>query len=399
MNRLSFSVRARRGLLLTILILAAPVLAGCAKATPTLIPTLAVTPPAGTSAAAGRAAGGAVTASAEVVPARYVEVGFAAAGVIQTIHVQEGDRVKADDPLAVLTNQAELQAAVDAAEQALRSAQQALAAYQANAPLALANARLAVVQNQKRYNDAVKYHKRPNMRRCSEDTLELYTKRYEDAKERLQEAKDNNDGSLGALERIQEAQNVYNTAYANYIYCMGYTEQEILESDAELAAAEAALKQSEEYYARLQAEGGLDPNEVARLNAAIAAAQANLTSAQAALARAVLLAPFEGEVVQVIGVPGQAVVPGQPVVALADLSTLQIETTDLSERDVARVKVGQTARVTVDALGADLPGKVTKIAPRASKIGGDVVFKVTIALDEPPEGLRWGMSAKVEIQP
>jgi HlyD family secretion protein len=63
------------------------------------------------------------------------------------------------------------------------------------------------------------------------------------------------------------------------------------------------------------------------------------------------------------------------------------------------VKVGQPAAVTVEALGETFAGDVVKIDPRASKIGGDVVYKVTIALAEPPSGLRWGMSAKVTIGP
>jgi hypothetical protein len=40
---------------------------------------------------------------------------------------------------------------------------------------------------------------------------------------------------------------------------------------------------------------------------------------------------------------------------------------------------------------------VVDIAPRADILGGDVVYGVTIALDEQPPGLRWGMSVEVEI--
>jgi hypothetical protein len=53
--------------------------------------------------------------------------------------------------------------------------------------------------------------------------------------------------------------------------------------------------------------------------------------------------------------------------------------------------------VTVEGLGQTFAGQVIKIAPRASKVGGDVVYKVTIRLDGQPAGLRWGMSATVEI--
>ena len=82
---------------------------------------------------------------------------------------------------------------------------------------------------------------------------------------------------------------------------------------------------------------------------------------------------------------------------MGDLSKYQIETTDLSERDVPDVKIGQTASVFVEALGNTFEGRVVDVARISSEIGGDVVYKVTIELDEQPAGLLWGMSADVEI--
>jgi HlyD family secretion protein len=97
--------------------------------------------------------------------------------------------------------------------------------------------------------------------------------------------------------------------------------------------------------------------------------------------------------------PGQAVMPGQAVVTVASVDEFQAETTDLSEKDIARVRVGQPAVVTIEALGVDVPGKVERINARASKVGGDVVFKVVIRLDQQPEGMLWGMSVKAVISP
>jgi hypothetical protein len=74
-----------------------------------------------------------------------------------------------------------------------------------------------------------------------------------------------------------------------------------------------------------------------------------------------------------------------------------VETTDLSERDVARVALGQETIVYVEALGDEIPGRVVGIAPQATTIGGDVVYTVYVELDEMPPGLRWGMSTEVEI--
>ena len=121
-------------------------------------------------------------------------------------------------------------------------------------------------------------------------------------------------------------------------------------------------------------------------------------SAAAELAQSVLLAPFDGTIVDLAVIPGELVQVNQPVLVLADLNSLHITTTDLSERDIARVKVGQRAEVYIEALDLTVTGKVIRISPIAETVGGDVVFPVTIALDKQPEGLLWGMSAEVQIQ-
>jgi len=121
-------------------------------------------------------------------------------------------------------------------------------------------------------------------------------------------------------------------------------------------------------------------------------------SAAAELAQSVLLAPFDGTIVDLAVIPGELVQINQPVLVLADLKSLHITTTDLSERDIARVKVGQRADVYIEALDLTVTGKVIRISPIAETVGGDVVFPVTIELDKQPEGLLWGMSAEVQIQ-
>ncbi len=126
--------------------------------------------------------------------------------------------------------------------------------------------------------------------------------------------------------------------------------------------------------------------------------RAALETAKASLAQGALLAPFEGTIVEVDVSPGEFVQPAQTVIVIADLKNLQIETTDLSELNVADVNIGQQVTVFVEALNEEFPGKVSAISPISDTIGGDVVFKVTIQLlDEQPHALLWGMSADVEI--
>lgn len=96
--------------------------------------------------------------------------------------------------------------------------------------------------------------------------------------------------------------------------------------------------------------------------------------------------------------PGELVQAGQTIITLASLNDLQIETTDLSERDIARVKVGQAVDVYIEALDRTVSGEVIRISPVSRTVGGDVVFPVTIVLEEQPDGLLWGMTAEVEIR-
>ncbi|HEX9331316.1 MAG TPA: efflux RND transporter periplasmic adaptor subunit, partial [Anaerolineales bacterium] len=126
-------------------------------------------------------------------------------------------------------------------------------------------------------------------------------------------------------------------------------------------------------------------------------AQAALEVAQATLAQSTLIAPDDATVASVNIVPGEYVEQNQAVVTLATLNTLQIETTDLSERDITKVKIGAPVNISIEALNDDFQGKVIGISPMASTVGGDVVFKVTIAFDKQPQNLLWGMTAEVAI--
>jgi HlyD family secretion protein len=126
-------------------------------------------------------------------------------------------------------------------------------------------------------------------------------------------------------------------------------------------------------------------------------AEKQLAAAHTTLAESEIRAPFAGTVASVLVSPGEAVAPGQILLTVADLDHLQVETTDLSERDVDLVKVGQHALVYIEALGEEVEGKTADISRQATTIGGDVVYTVTIDLSTHPQDLLWGMSVEVVI--
>lgn len=165
---------------------------------------------------------------------------------------------------------------------------------------------------------------------------------------------------------------------------------------SQLAEAQALVKSAQADLDLLSA--ATRPSTLAGAEAGIAQAAAGVQAAQTALDNMALTAPFAGTVTAVDISAGEMALPGQPIVTLADLRQLQVETTDLSERDLGRVAVGTRVVVFVDALNREIGGAVARIALQSATAGGDVVYPLTIALDEQPPQLRWGMSVDVEVR-
>ncbi len=95
---------------------------------------------------------------------------------------------------------------------------------------------------------------------------------------------------------------------------------------------------------------------------------------------------------------GEWIAPGLTILQLGDLDHLQVETTDLSEIDAARVQPQASVLVTFDALpNVTVPGTVLRVADK-SAAGSRVNYTAVIVLENLPSGLRWGMTAFADIQ-
>lgn len=421
-----------RGLLVLFLLTA------CARQpTPTPTPVVTAAPTVDKVAL-----GGNVTASGEVAPRQKASLSFAAAGPVQTLAIVVGDTVAAGAPLVTLAR-ADAQAAVAQAQAALFQAQAQLATVvagprqqeieRAAADLAATQAQLAALTEPARPEavDAARaavtaaqaaLHQLSTGPREEERIAALAT--LSNAKAALQQAQSaynkvswaNDIGARPESRQLQEATNNYEAAQARYdALFAGPAADQAAAARAQLQQAQASLAQlltpgspSQIAAAEAQvrsAQATLDlltaaarDETIATASATVAAAEAALQRAEVNLANTTLHAPFAGTITTVSVNVGEMVQPGQAVLTLADLTQLEVITTDLSERDVSRVQVAQSATVFIEALGDEFPGRVTHIAAQATIIGGDVVYPVTIQLDAQPPGLRWGMSAQVEIE-
>jgi multidrug efflux pump subunit AcrA (membrane-fusion protein) len=362
---------------------------------------------AGAATSTPRQSSGGVVASGIIVAAREVKVSPASGGIVLEMAVREGDLITAGQTLARLSGSERLTAALESARLELLSAQQArkalddaLAPARAKAQLRLATANQTLDAAQKKRTWRQYRNGSDSLINAGQADLILAKDRLEKAQTAYDSVSAQNDFSVdkaGALSALAAAQRAYDRAVGNLDYLNAMpNELEVALAEAELVSAKAEAESARIGLEKLQ--NGPDAEEIALAEARIGNAQAAVNAARAALADLEIKAPMNGTVGAVLVQAGEWAQPGQPLLVLIDLYQLNAQTTDLSERDVAQISLGQTASVTVKALGQGASGKVILISPLADTLGGDVIYKATIRLDMYPAELLPGMSVDIRFE-
>ncbi|MCP4589112.1 MAG: biotin/lipoyl-binding protein, partial [bacterium] len=344
-------------------------------------------------------------------PDRWSELRFDIGGDVVEVLVQEGDVVAEGDLLARLET-TDIERAVAQAELGLSQAQ--LGVSQAELRLeqleqppdeadirraehAVEQAAAAIVAAQL---DLVAVHDSRLLNEAMEDAQELYddmrhrydvrVEWYESGKEpdywHVDQARERMDDAKLDLDRVRQQGNAQSQDVRNAVERAQQSHQE----------AEDALAQLLEEVDPLDVRAAQKEIEAAQLD--VRAAEIRLEEALSNLENVELAAPFAGIVVAVNVDPGDAVSPGEAAFVLATLDQLYARTVDLTELDVARVAVGQSAVVTVDALpDVEFGARVIRIGFQAVDYRGDVTYPVDVELDDAAPELYWGMTAMVEI--
>jgi RND family efflux transporter MFP subunit len=138
-----------------------------------------------------------------------------------------------------------------------------------------------------------------------------------------------------------------------------------------------------------------ESDQVKRSKAKLEQAQVSQQQAEWRLEQATLKAPINGVVTTLFVESGEMANSGQTVITLSDLANLDVDV-NLDETDVARIEMGMTVVVTVDAFpGMEVSGEVIEIAPTANIQSGVVLYSVTVRLDPTDLPLRSGMTINV----
>jgi HlyD family secretion protein len=180
---------------------------------------------------------------------------------------------------------------------------------------------------------------------------------------------------------------------------------ELLAGPDALALAQANNKVSQAEYNLARARenldtvlAGPDARALQLAHSRYDAAKATLEEAQATLEASTMVAPFDATVISVAVEVGDLVSSNTNVMALADLSDLQV-LANVDETDISQVEVGQEVEITFDAFpGRRLRGRVLEVPLEGNLVQNVVTYEVLVSL-EGAEGvsLRSGMTANVSI--
>src|SRR5882757_9222874 len=293
-----------------------------------------------------------VSASGEIKPKTYVNIGANAFGKIVRLHVKEGDRVKKGQLLAQLEN-VQSSADVNAMRASLQAAETDSVAADAATKTAMADLNRAKSDEARAKLD---YERAQGLYRD-----QLIAKQEYDAKKAAWESADA--GVAQALARLAQGK-------------------------AQKDSSDKRITQN----------------------------SANLTRVSDVLRKTTYEAPFDGVITNLPVREGETVVigiqnsPGSTLMTLADMSVITAEV-KVDETDIVNVRLGQPAEVSIDAIPKKtFPAVVTEIgdnaivrstgvstsqATSASQEAKD--FKVVVTLQDTPENLRPGLSATAKI--
>jgi HlyD family secretion protein len=307
-----------------------------------------------------------VTASGEIKPKNYINIGANAQGELKEILVKEGDRVRKGQLLARIEN-VQPEADVDAQKATLASAEADSAASEAQLKASDENIRTMETQIDKDRADLER------MKADFDRSEALY-------KERLMAKQD------------------YDLRKFTY--------------EAQLAT----IKQSEQRLVQARAQREQAAAGLASAQKRIAQSKAVLVRFNDILQKHNAYAPIDGVITNLPVRTGEIVVPGvqnsaaSTIMTIADMSLITAEV-KVDETDIVNVKLNQMADVTIDAIpNKTFKGHVTEIGNTAilrstglaasqSAVSSQEAkdFKVVVALDNPPDDIRPGLSCTAKI--
>jgi len=145
-------------------------------------------------------------------------------------------------------------------------------------------------------------------------------------------------------------------------------------------------------------KAGTVPEQLIAQEASLNKAKASVQNINAQIGKTVIRAPISGVVAKQEAKTGEIVSAGSEIVSIISDANYEIES-NVPEADLAKIKIGDVANVTLDAYGEDIlfQASIASIDPAETIIGGIPTYKTTLEFMEEDNRIRSGMTANIDI--
>ncbi|MDE3090785.1 MAG: efflux RND transporter periplasmic adaptor subunit [Chloroflexota bacterium] len=330
-----------------------------------------------------------ISAAGNVSSPEAVSLVFQQSGTVSQVNVNVGDKVtqgqtlmqldSTDLNLALKNAQANLASAQANYNQTQADLQYALRTAQASFDSAQANLVAAQAKNGQNANQLV-------VAKAALDKAQSALQVAQAAYDKIGGSSNPMIGMTTQSQNLANATSDYQSALANYNITVATTNDAALQqAQAQADTAQIALD---------QAKSNLD-TKLATAQAQLTSAQVAVDQAQRNLDKTKLVAPFDGIVSAVnYGVGDSA---SGAAASLVNLSNLQVKVT-IAEIDLPRLKVGNSAQITLDALpGKTYTATVAAISPAGTITQGVVNYPVILTVTNADSAIKPGMTANVSV--
>jgi RND family efflux transporter MFP subunit len=338
-----------------------------------------------------------VESSGSISAKQMVTLSWQTSGIVGAVNVATNATVKANDVLMTLDPTTAPSDVIQATETLVSAKQDLANAKQSNT--AKAQAEVALASAQSAYNKALGAYWNRNDTQGTADEITLLKQKLQiqqntnvDLKVSFDAVADlptNNTNYAKALQNLTQGQmdaDSIKTQLAYYEATPNGLDTQTLQSNLDLAKAQ--LEDAQRAYDAVKDGPSSD---------AIASAQAKVDAAQSTVNELSITAPFDGEVVAVQTQVGDQVAADDPAIILVNRSILYVDV-QVDETQISRVKVGNTAKLTFDALpNVTATGKVTFINPVGTSSSGVVNYTVRVTLENNDPAILLGATSTVVI--
>lgn len=145
-------------------------------------------------------------------------------------------------------------------------------------------------------------------------------------------------------------------------------------------------------------ESGASSEEILSEEAKVKSAKAAVDGKRAELAKTFLISPIAGIVSRQEGKVGEIVSANDAIVFVISTAKFEIES-NVPEADMAKLKIGDTAKVTLDAYGSDVvfEAKVVSLEPAETIVEGVATYKTKFEFTNEDERIKSGMTADIDV--